>query len=227
VNHFLHGMVRAVAETFELPEPIMEIGSYQVEGQEGVANLRSLFPGKEYMGVDKRPGLGVDCVADVEDLPHADGTVGSVIAISTFEHVPRFWRGFEEIYRVLRPDGVFLVACPFYFHIHNYPSDYWRFTPDSLELLLQGYPSKVVGWHGPPKRPAGVWALAFREERPPITRSEFDHYRSLLARYAREPRRWQRRLRYRLGRLLCGSRPFAPYLDHDHWEMACRSPVPR
>ena len=52
MNHFLHGMVRAVAETFELPEPIMEIGSYQVDGQEEIINLRSLFSGKEYVGAN-------------------------------------------------------------------------------------------------------------------------------------------------------------------------------
>ena len=47
MNRFLHGVARAVAETFDLPEPILEIGSYQVAGQEGIANLRSLFPGRE------------------------------------------------------------------------------------------------------------------------------------------------------------------------------------
>jgi SAM-dependent methyltransferase len=227
MNHFLHGMVRAVAETFDLPEPILEIGAYQVEGLEAVADLRPLFPGKEYVGLDVRPGPGVDLVADVEALPHADGTVGSVIAVSTFEHVPRFWRGFDEVYRVLRPGGAFLVACPFYFHIHNFPSDYWRFTPESLDLLLRAYPSRLLGWHGPRRKPAGVWALAFREGRPPIAPAEIDRYLSLMRRYAREPRRWQRRLQFRLGRWLCGRRPFAPYLDHNRWETECRNLVPR
>ena len=34
MNHFLNGVARAVAETFDLPEPILEVGSYKVEGQE-------------------------------------------------------------------------------------------------------------------------------------------------------------------------------------------------
>ena len=46
MNHFLNGVARAVAETFVLPEPILEIGSYQVAGQEELINLRSLFPGR-------------------------------------------------------------------------------------------------------------------------------------------------------------------------------------
>lgn len=223
MNHFLHGVARAVAETFDLPEPILEIGSYQVPGQESLADLRTLFPGKEYIGVDVRPGPGVDCVADVEALPYDDSSVGSIIAMSTFEHVPRFWKGFEEIYRVLRPHGVLLVSCPFYFYIHNHPCDYWRFTPEALELLLEDYPSRIVGWHGPSKRPANVWAAAFREEHPPVTPEQFEQYQALLKCYAHEPQRWPRRWRYQLGRWLCGRGPFAPYLEQDRWETECRT----
>jgi SAM-dependent methyltransferase len=224
MNRFLNGLARAVAESFDLPTPILEIGSYQVSGQAHLADLRSLFPGKPYLGVDVRPGPGVDCVADVERLPQADASVGTVIALSTFEHVPRFWRGFEEVYRVLRPDGALLVSCPFYFYIHSYPSDYWRFTPQALELLLEKYPSKILGWHGSRRRPVNVWALACREEHPPITPDQFQRYQTLLRQYGRQPLRWGKRLRYQLGRWLCGRRPFAPYLDLERWETQCRTP---
>jgi SAM-dependent methyltransferase len=223
MNQFLHGMVQATAETFDLPEPILEIGSYQVEGQEHVADLRPLFAGKKYIGVDRRPGPGVDCIADVENLPQATSTIGSVIAVSTFEHVPRFWRGFEEVFRVLRPDGVFLLACPFYFYIHAFPSDYWRFTPAALELLLTDYATTIVGWHGPCRRPINVWAVAFREDFPRIKRGQFDEYRAMLQCYAHQPVRWKKRIRYQIGRLLFGRRPFAPYLEQDHWECQCRN----
>jgi SAM-dependent methyltransferase len=227
MNRFLHGVARAVAETFDLPGPVLEIGSYQVAGQEDIADLRGLFPGKPYVGVDLRAGPGVDRVADVEALPHADASIGTVIAMNTFEHVPHFWRAFEEVRRVLRPDGALLVCCPFYFHIHHHPRDYWRFTPDAFELLLADYPHRIVGWHGPPQRPANVWALAFREGRPPIRRGQFQRYRQLLHRYAREPLPWGRWLRYTLARLLCGRGHFAPYLDQERWETRCRSTTVR
>jgi SAM-dependent methyltransferase len=223
MNRFLNGVARALAETFELPGPVLEIGSYQVAGQEEIADLRALFPGKPYVGLDVRRGPGVDLVADAQDLPHADASVGTVIAMNTLEHVPRFWRALDEIRRVLRPDGALLLSCPFYFHIHSFPSDYWRFTPEALELLLEDYPSKLLGWHGPAKRPSNVWALAFREGRPPITRAQFEAYRERVRRYAREPLPWAKRVRYRLGRWLCGRRPFAPYLDQERWETACRT----
>jgi SAM-dependent methyltransferase len=224
MNRFLNGVARAIAETFDLPEPILEVGSYQVPGQEEIADLRALFPNKQYLGVDVQPGPGVDWVADAEALPQADGSVGTVIAMNTLEHVPRFWRAFEEAYRVLRPDGALLVSCPFSFHIHDFPSDYWRFTPEALAFLLEKFPTKILGWHGPARRPASVWALAFREARPEITDAEFERYRQLLRRYARQPLSWGRQVRYRLGRWLCGRRPFAPFLEQERWETVCRIP---
>src|SRR5260370_23051511 len=218
MNVFLNGVARAVAETFDLPGPILEVGPYQVPGQTEIADLRALFIGKDYTGIDVRPGPGVDELADVEALPYAKGSFGTVIAMNTFEHVPRFWRGFEEVYRVLRPDGALLISCPFYFHIHEHPSDYWRFTPQAFALLLKEYPTRILGWHGPRKRPASVWALAFREARPPITRQQFEHYRMLLGRYGRQPQSRRRQLRYRLRPYLFWPGPVAPYLDQERWE---------
>jgi SAM-dependent methyltransferase len=225
MNLFLNGVARALAESCTLPEPILEIGSYQVDGQEDLINLRGLFPGCKYTGVDFRPGPGVDCLASVDDLPQADASVGTVIAFSTFEHVQRFWLGFEEVYRVLRPDGVFLVASPFYFHQHAFPNDYWRFTPQAFELLLEKYPTRILGWHGAKRRPANVWSAAFREASRAPTAAQFARYRELLNHYAREPLGWTRWLRYHAGRLLCGRRPFAPHLDRERWETELQTPA--
>jgi len=216
MNRFIHGVVRAIAQSIDLPEPILEVGSYQVEGQDDVSNLRTMFPGREYQGLDVRPGRGVDLVANVEDLPLPSGSVGTVLALNTFEHVPHFWRGLDEIYRVLRPNGALLVSVPFYFHIHGYPNDYWRFTPAAFDVLLDRYPTRIVGWHGPRRRPLGVWALALREEAA-IDDAAIERYRCAMQQHAREPLKWKQRLRYTMGRWLFGSRPFAPYLDRDRW----------
>src|SRR5262249_39372777 len=154
---------------------------------EEIADLRPLFAGKDYTGLDVRPGPGVDCVADVEELPHDDGSFGTVVAMNTFEHVPHFWRGLAEVYRVLRPHGVFLLSCPFYFHPHDSRRDFWRFTPDALKLLLEDYPQRLIGWQGPSRRPAHIWAVAFREDFPTVTPEQFARYRELVGRYARQP----------------------------------------
>jgi SAM-dependent methyltransferase len=222
MNRFLRGVARAAIESFHLPDPILEIGSYKVEGQEDLIDLRGLFPGREYTGVDFREGPGVDLVANVENLPLPDASVGTVLAFSVFEHVKHFWKGFEEVRRVLRPDGAFLVCCPFYFHVHAYPSDYWRFTPEAFDTLLQGYPTRVLGWHGPERRPLNVWAAAFREQAKAPSAEQLAGYRAKMDEYAKEPLGWGRRLRFGLGRVLCGRRPFAPHLDRERWKTEVR-----
>lgn len=219
MNRFLHGVARATFETFPLPPPIVEIGSYQIPGQESLANLRHFFPTTPYLGVDVREGPGVDVVASVEQLPFPPRSAGTVLAFSTFEHVARFWRGFDEVQRILRPDGVFVVSCPFHFHIHDHPSDYWRFTPEAFKLLLADYPTKLLGWHGPATRPWNVWAIAFGPDHPGPTPTQIEQYKARLRLHAKEPMSLRRRLRYHLGRMLCGSRPFAPWLLRDAWHL--------
>ena len=100
-------------------------------------------------------------------------------------------------------------------------------TPQALELLLEPYPSRIMGWHGPAKRPANVWSLALREEAAPISGQQFDEYRERLSWYARQPLSWGRKLRYGLARLVCGRGPFAPYLDQGKWETQCQTVVSR
>jgi SAM-dependent methyltransferase len=219
MNQFIRGTARAVIESFALPEPVCEIGSYQVAGQEDLINLRSHFSNQEYLGIDFRDGPGVDLVANVEKLPLPDASVGTVIALSVFEHVEHFWHGFEEVFRVLRPDGVFIVSCPFYFHIHGYPSDYWRFTPAAFDRLLDRYPTRLIGWHGAERRPADVWAVGFREAAVVPSKADLADYQDRMNRYAVEPMSLLRKVRYGLGRMVAGRRPFAPYLDRTKWKM--------
>lgn len=219
LNEFLAGVARAALETFPAPSPILEIGSYQPAGQEQIADLRPLLAGKEYVGIDFRPGPGVDSVENVENLPRPDGSVGTAIALSVFEHVERFWLGFAEIERVLRDDGLLIVSCPFYFHIHSYPSDYWRFTPEALESLLRNYSHGLIGWHGPRNRPLNVWAVVAKRDYPAFTPEQIEAFRQRIGRYAKQPIGFWKRLRYGLGRAIAGPRHFAPVWDAERFEL--------
>jgi SAM-dependent methyltransferase len=220
---FLRGMVEATALCFELPGPIVEIGSYHVDGQEDLIELRSLFPNRSYVGIDMRPGPGVDLVENVEQMTLADETIGTVLALSTLEHVKRFWKGVAEIKRIMRPDGVVLISTPFYFHIHQHPSDYWRFTPEALDSLLDDhFPQRIVGYQGPAKRPSNTWALAFGREYPRISEKQLAEYRRSITKLAHTPMKWGRLFRYRLASLLAGRKLFAAHLEQDQFHIELR-----
>ena len=150
---------RLVAETFDCPAPVYEFGSFQVEGQEGYANLRGMFPGKAYVGCDMRAGPGVDRVEDVSAISLPDASAGTVLCIETFEHVFEVRRAFDEVFRILKPGGVFVITTPLNFRIHGYPDDYWRMTPNCLRRLMAPYAARVAGSQGHRSFPHSVMAV--------------------------------------------------------------------
>jgi SAM-dependent methyltransferase len=157
---------RLVAETFDCPGPVYEFGSFQVEGQVEYADLRSLFPGKEYVGCDMRPGPGVDQVEDVSAMSLGNGVAGTVLCIETFEHVFEVRRAFDEVFRVLKPGGLFVITSPLNFRIHGYPDDYWRMTPNCLRRMMTPYAARLTGYQGYHKFPHSVMALGIKDPAP-------------------------------------------------------------
>ena len=156
---------------FPVLEPIYEIGSYRVEGQEEFADLRPFFPGKVYVGCDMRKGLGVDRIEDVHSLKIRDDSIGTVLIFDTLEHVENVHQAMKEIHRVLEPGGMVILSSVMKFPIHDYPSDYWRFTPKAFELLLKPFALYEVEFDGDPQFPDGIYGLGVKEKKKPLFKS--------------------------------------------------------
>jgi SAM-dependent methyltransferase len=137
-----------VAKTLPVPEPIYEFGAFQVEGQEDLINIRGLFPGKEYCGCDMRPGLGVDKILNLHEIDVPSESVGTVLLFETIEHVEYPHKALKEVFRILKPGGLCIMTSQMFFPIHNYPYDYWRFTPYAFDSLLQQFETRFVGFAG-------------------------------------------------------------------------------
>ncbi|MBU1178790.1 class I SAM-dependent methyltransferase [Patescibacteria group bacterium] len=138
--------VRICAETLPIQEPIYEFGSLQVEGK--FADLRPYFPEKKYVGADMREGLGVDVILNLHNIDLPDKSVGTVIVLSTLEHVEFARKAVEEAHRILKPNGVLIISSVMNFPIHDYPSDYWRFTPEGFKSLLRPFETSFVEFVG-------------------------------------------------------------------------------
>ena len=108
-----------------------------------------------------------------------------VICEQVLEHVRNPLAATRTLRELCRPGGHVLVATPFLVALHDYPGDYWRFTPDGLALLLRSQglePLWVRSWgnrsvvranfdgwvsrlpwenlRNEPRLPAVVWSLA-------------------------------------------------------------------
>lgn len=155
-----HGLafqfISELAGTAELPEPIVEFGSLQVEkGQPN--DLRPLFPGKEYIGTDFREGPGVDRVEDLRGLRFDDGEVGTALCLDTLEHCADPLTACREMHRVVGDGGVCVISSVMLFGIHAYPNDYWRFTPEGFRILLEDFDDVDVAGMGDPNCPFYVF----------------------------------------------------------------------
>lgn len=155
----VRAFVELAASAFGLRGPVYEFGSYQVEGQADVADLRPLFAGQRYIGCDMRAGPGVDRVEDLAELTLPDESAQTIICVDTLEHVFEARRAVAEMLRVLAPGGTILLAAPLDFRIHDYPSDYWRLTPSCLERLLSPVEATLVGWQGCDAFPHAVFGI--------------------------------------------------------------------
>ena len=113
---------------------VLDIGAQDVNG-----SLRDSAPaGCRYIGVDFAPGRGVDLVLDDPyQLPFADQSIDAVVSSSCFEHVEMFWLSFNEVLRVLKPQGLFYLNAPSNGDFHRYPVDCWRFYPDAGAALVR------------------------------------------------------------------------------------------
>ena len=161
--------VAIVAESFPLREPIYEFGSLQVPGQEGFADLRSIFPGQRYIGADMRPGPGVDVILDLHRIALPDGSAGTVLCLDTLEHVEYPHAALSEIHRILAPSGIAVISSVMDYPVHDYPLDYWRFTPMALTSLLKPFSDSFVGFAGKESFPDTVVGLGFKDGLPDIT----------------------------------------------------------
>lgn len=232
----VRAIVRIAAETLALDGPVYEFGSYQVDDQIGLADLRSCFRGRQFIGCDMRPGPGVDRVEDLGHLSLADDAARTIVCVETLEHVFAVQRAVDEMLRVLAPGGVIVVTTPFDFRLHDYPSDYWRLTPACLSRLLAPLAAGLVGWQGLESDPHTVFAVACKAPVPSCFATGASQFMSRLQAWLGAQRAdvsWLTRLKQQtLGRLRSKGerRRVASFFEAgytlrlpnaDHWREAC------
>lgn len=119
--------------------PFLEVGAHDYGSTQ---DLRKLFPGQSYVGIDLRAGRGVDVVLDMT-APFAEvdrrlggRRFGTIFCLSVLEHCDQPFAMAENMTRLLQSGGKIYVSVPFAWKYHGYPSDYWRFTHEGVKKLF-------------------------------------------------------------------------------------------
>lgn len=150
--------VKSAIERFPYEEPILDTCAGWEPNY-----YQPLFPGKRYLKQDMQdfdPPC-IDILCDITDMkPIPDKSIGLVLNCESLEHIQHPQKAIDEIYRVLRPDGLLILTTVMHFKIHRAPKDYWRFTPDGIEFLLNRFKILDCTLEGSLKRPKGIWVTA-------------------------------------------------------------------
>ena len=162
MRRLIKEFVQLCASNLPLFEPIYEFGAFQVSGQEGFADLRSIFPGQTYIGADIRPGPGVDVILDLHDIDLPAESVGTVLILDTIEHVEFPRKSIHNAHKILKPNGALIITSVMNFPIHDYPHDYWRFTPEGFRSLMAPFTFSFVDSLGIQEFPHTVLSIAFK-----------------------------------------------------------------
>jgi len=131
-------------------ELVLEVGSGSRRLYPGIVNTDS--------GISNIESL--DVVSDAHFLPFLDNVFSVVWLEAVLEHLKYPQRAVNEIFRVLKPDGIVYVEMPFLQPEHSKDyGDYQRYTKMGLEVAFENF--KIIDI-GPVVGPASTLAYILR-----------------------------------------------------------------
>ncbi len=98
-----------------------------------------LFPGSKYLKADITPDTAPDLLIGDGGLIETEQDESFEVVLSTqvLEHVYDPQNYLREVYRLLKPQGKFLLALPCLYEDHKCPNDYQRWMRQGLERDLK------------------------------------------------------------------------------------------
>lgn len=124
----------------------------------------------EYLGLDFESSIS-EAYAKIKPhltwdgslIPMDSGSVDAVLLTEVMEHSFEPNELLEECNRVLKTQGIIIITVPFLWPLHDTPYDAYRYTPFSLEKMLQkaGFSEISIealgGWHASFGQMIGLW----------------------------------------------------------------------
>lgn len=96
---------------------------------------------EKYIGLDHENSLhdlsGVEIIADAYNTTFPDQSVDTVLSTAVLEHLEEPNKAIVEMYRILKVNGIAILAAPFFWHLHEIPRDFFRYSPFGLRYLFE------------------------------------------------------------------------------------------
>ncbi|RYG15782.1 MAG: class I SAM-dependent methyltransferase, partial [Chitinophagaceae bacterium] len=149
-----------------LTENLLDVGCGKMPYRTYILNNALV---KNYVGLDIETAIAYDTNVSADltwdgvKMPINDNEFATVMATEVLEHCPHPNVVLSEIYRVMKPNGVFIFTVPFLWNLHETPHDEYRYTPFALQRLLSdaGFAEIAMkptgGWHASMAQMLGLW----------------------------------------------------------------------
>jgi SAM-dependent methyltransferase len=95
----------------------------------------------EHLGLDQpgssRGGVKPDLESTAYDIPAPDCSFDTVLCTAAIEHLEEPGKALSEAFRVMKPGGCAIYTAPLYWHCHEQPRDFYRYTEFGLRYLFE------------------------------------------------------------------------------------------
>ena len=117
----------------------------------------------EYVGLDHEGSLHdksrVDLVGTAYRIPQPDDSFDGIVCTAVLEHLEEPKAALAESFRVLKRGGHAIYTVPLFWHLHEEPRDFFRYTTHGLRYLFES-----VGYEVTSLDPASGFWLTFGSE---------------------------------------------------------------
>lgn len=102
----------------------------------------------EHIGLDHEETLHdkskIDLFGTAYNIPVADNYFDTVLCTAVLEHLEEPNNAIKEAFRVLKAGGYAMYTVPFFWHLHEEPRDFYRFTKYGLRYLFEKNGFEIV-----------------------------------------------------------------------------------
>lgn len=106
------------------------------------------IPYTKYLRLDINKNSKPDICCDLHNIKWKSNYFDVIVATEVLEHLYDPKKAINEIYRVLKKGGICIMSTRFIYPYHQDPSDYYRYTWDSLNHLFKNFSKTEIYSHG-------------------------------------------------------------------------------
>ena len=78
----------------------------------------------------------IDLIATAYNIPYNNDGCDTVLCTDVLEHLEEPSQAISEAFRILKPGGYAIYTVPLFWHLHEEPRDFYRYTEHGLRYLF-------------------------------------------------------------------------------------------